>query len=53
MLGIFLLTEICVESKVVLILLMYIGRVGVITFGNVLLARKVDSTAKKENDIAI
>lgn len=48
-----ILTDICVESKVVLILLMYIGRVGVITFGNALLAGKEEKDVKKEKDIAV
>lgn len=47
-----ILTEFCTESKIVLILLMYIGRVGVLTFGNVLLAGKDESNITK-NDIAI
>lgn len=48
-----ILTKVCVESKVVLILLMYIGRVGVITFGNALLAGKDEPGIKKEKDIAV
>lgn len=48
-----ILTEICTESKIVLILLMYIGRVGVITFGNVILAGKEDPEEMVEKDIAI
>lgn len=48
-----ILTDISVGSKVVLILLMYIGRVGVITFGNALLAKKDDANTKKQNDIAV
>lgn len=48
-----ILTEICVESKVVLILLMYIGRVGVITFGNAILARKKETNLNQSNDLAV
>lgn len=48
-----ILIEMCVESKIVLIALMYIGRVGVITFGNVLLTRKSDQNIKGEKDIAL
>lgn len=48
-----ILADITLESKVVLILLMYIGRVGVITFGNVLLARKGDQSIKGEKDMAV
>lgn len=48
-----ILYEISVPSKIILILLMYIGRVGVITFGNALLAGKDDSNIKKEKDIAV
>lgn len=48
-----ILTEICIESKVVLILLMYIGRVGVITFGNAILARKSVRSLTEEKDLAV
>lgn len=48
-----ILTEICMESKIVLILLMYIGRVGVITFGNAILARNKVSNITKEKDLAV
>lgn len=48
-----ILTEICVESKVVLILLMYIGRVGVITFGNAILARKKETNLNQSKDLAV
>lgn len=48
-----ILSDITVESKIILILLMYIGRVGVITFGNALLARKKEPETKKEKDIAV
>lgn len=48
-----ILTEICVESKVVLILLMYIGRVGVITFGNAILARKKADSLTESKDLAV
>lgn len=48
-----ILSEITVGSKIVLILLMYIGRVGVITFGNALLARKHPHPAKTTDDMAV
>lgn len=48
-----ILSDITVESKVVLILLMYIGRVGVITFGNALLAGKDEPSIKSNKDIAV
>lgn len=48
-----ILTEICVGSKVVLIVLMYIGRVGVITFGNAILARKNVSSHIESKDLAV
>lgn len=48
-----ILTEMCIASKVVLILLMYIGRVGVITFGNAILARNKVSNITKEKDLAV
>lgn len=40
-------------SKVVLIVLMYIGRVGVLTFGNALLQRPLDRDPQSEEDMAI
>lgn len=48
-----ILTEICMASKIVLILLMYIGRVGVITFGNAILARKKAPEITKAKDLAV
>lgn len=48
-----ILSEICMESKVVLIALMYIGRVGVITFGNAILARKNANNLTKSKDLAV
>lgn len=48
-----ILTEVCMESKVVLILLMYIGRVGVITFGNAILARDKEVTHIESKDLAV
>lgn len=48
-----ILMDITVESKVVLIMLMYIGRVGVITFGNVLLYRKNGESIKGKKDMAV
>ncbi len=47
-----ILSDITIGSKVVLVLLMYIGRVGVITFGNVMLAGKEESI-KGKHDIAV
>lgn len=47
-----ILCDITIESKVVLILLMYIGRVGVITFGNAMLVGRKDNI-KGSKDIAI
>lgn len=48
-----ILLEMCVESKIVLIALMYIGRVGVITFGNVLISHKEGTKDNHEDDIAV
>lgn len=48
-----ILSDMCVGSKIVLILLMYIGRVGVITFGNALLIRKTHPDIHTEKDIAV
>lgn len=50
-----ILTEITTGSKIILILLMYIGRVGVITFGNAILAHPSPSTPAPEDksDIAV
>lgn len=48
-----ILIEMCVESKVVLILLMYIGRVGVITFGNAILARNNSTDLTDSKDLAV
>lgn len=48
-----ILSDISVGSKIVLILLMYIGRVGVITFGNALLAGKEEPNIKCNKDIAV
>lgn len=45
--------DITLGSKIVLILLMYIGRVGVITFGNALLIRKNNKVLEKNDDIAV
>lgn len=47
------LSDITVGSKIVLILLMYIGRVGVITFGNALLARSSKENIKGRDDMAV
>lgn len=48
-----ILYEITTGSKIILILLMYIGRVGVITFGNALLVGKDDNNIKSSKDIAV
>lgn len=48
-----ILTEIATESKVVLILLMYIGRVGVVTFGNALLVGKGEEKITSSKDMAV
>lgn len=48
-----ILSDMCVGSKIVLILLMYIGRVGVITFGNALLIRKTYPDIHTKKDIAV
>ncbi len=47
------LSHITVGSKIVLILLMYIGRIGVITFGNALLIRSDNGHITRQNDIAV
>ncbi len=47
------LSYITVGSKIVLILLMYIGRVGVITFGNALLIRSNKNHITGRDDIAV
>jgi len=48
-----ILSDMTVGSKIVLILLMYIGRVGVMTFGNALLIRSKETPVTKKDDIAI
>lgn len=48
-----ILADITLGSKITLIVLMYIGRVGVITFGNALLARKTQKETTKSDDIAV
>lgn len=47
------LYEITLGSKIVLILMMYIGRVGVITFGNAILMRSEKKPSAKKNDMAV
>lgn len=47
------LYEITLGSKIVLILLMYIGRVGVITFGNAILIRSKSNPIEKNDDMAV
>lgn len=48
-----ILSDMTAGSKIVLILLMYIGRVGVMTFGNALLIRSKETPVTKKDDIAI
>lgn len=49
-----ILSTVTVESKIVLIFLMFIGRVGVITLGNVMLMRSLNKyTESKNDDLAI
>ncbi len=47
------LSHITIGSKIVLILLMYIGRIGVITFGNALLIRSNKGHITRQNDMAV
>lgn len=47
------LPHITIGSKIVLIFLMYIGRVGVITFGNAVLIRLNNKDMTKKDDIAV
>ncbi len=47
------LSHITLGSKIVLILLMYIGRVGVITFGNALLIHSNNNHITSRDDIAV
>ena len=48
-----ILPTITTNSKIVLILLMFIGRLGVITFGNVLLIRTVKRHNVKKMDLIV
>lgn len=48
-----ILSEISVGSKITLIILMYIGRVGVITFGNAFLIHTKKNNPPTNNDIAV
>ena len=48
-----ILPDVTVGSKIVLIFLMYIGRVGVITFGNAILIRLNNKDTTKKDDIAV
>lgn len=48
-----ILTSVTLPTKLVLIVLMYIGRVGVVTFGSALLARPSATLPKKEEDMAV
>ena len=48
-----ILSSITVGSKIVLIILMYIGRVGVITLGNALLVKSTKTKPKGQTDMAV
>lgn len=48
-----ILSSICIYSKLVLIILMFIGRVGVITLGNVMLVRAHTEAAKHKSDLVV
>ncbi len=48
-----ILTMITVESKIILILLMFIGRVGVISLGNALLIRSHEQKRMMNDDLAV
>lgn len=48
-----ILSSVCTGSKLVLIVLMFIGRVGVITLGNVMLVRAHAQEAKRKSDLVV
>ena len=48
-----ILSSICIGSKFVLIVLMFIGRVGVITLGNVMLVRAHAEAANRKSDLVV
>lgn len=48
-----ILSEISIGSKITLIILMYIGRVGVITFGNAILIHSKRNVSEKNNDMVV
>lgn len=48
-----ILSSIGIGSKLVLIVLMFIGRVGVITLGNVMLVRAYTESAKRKNNLVV
>ena len=48
-----ILSSIGIGSKLVLIVLMFIGRVGVITLGNVMLVRAYTESAKRKSDLVV
>ena len=48
-----LLSTVSVGSKLVLIVLMFIGRVGVITLGNVMLVRAHAQKVTHKNDLVV
>ncbi|MGM9713415.1 MAG: TrkH family potassium uptake protein [Prevotella sp.] len=48
-----ILSSIGIGSKIVLIVLMFIGRVGVITLGNVMLVRAYTESAKRKSDLVV
>ena len=48
-----ILSSLCFSSKAVLIIMMFIGRVGVITVGNVMLVRAHNEKIKQKSDLVI
>lgn len=48
-----ILNDITNGSKIILILLMFIGRVGVITFGNAVLVHSTPATIEETDDMAV
>ena len=48
-----ILNTICTGSKIVLIIMMFIGRIGVITLGNVMLVRAHTQVARHKRDLVI
>ncbi|MGM9828424.1 MAG: TrkH family potassium uptake protein [Muribaculaceae bacterium] len=48
-----ILSSVCIGSKLVLIVMMFIGRVGVITIGNVMLIKAHADEARRRSDLVI